>query len=138
MQHDRPTDTPCQFEVGAFQGVGAWWNRSKELDRSAAPGEWGFELYQSSPGEFFDARRWAFRHGYDMAPESGGQRIALGNVAYFDGHVTLIDDGQATDPDMWFPSGTLITSGDDFWNYTQNEWPAKTTQTSTTKPYVVP
>jgi prepilin-type N-terminal cleavage/methylation domain-containing protein/prepilin-type processing-associated H-X9-DG protein len=123
---------------GAFQGVGAWWRKSKELDRSAAPGESGFAIYQANPGEFFDARRWAFRHGYDVAPGSGGSGVALGNVAFFDGHVTLMDDGEATDPDMWFPSGTLITSGDDFWNLTQSRWPAKTTKATKASPYVVP
>lgn len=123
---------------GAFQGVGAWWKKSKELDRSAAPGEPGYELFQANPGEFFDSRRWAFRHGYDVAPESGGNRVALGNVAFFDGHVTLMDDGEATNPDMWFPSGTVITSGKDFWNYTQIKWPTKTLKTSETNPYVVP
>ncbi len=123
---------------GAFQGVGAWWRRSKELNRDAAPGESGFAVYQANPGDFFDARRWAFRHGYEVAPGAGGSGVTLGNVAFFDGHVTLMDDGEATDPDMWFPSGTLITSGDDFWNYTQSRWPAKTTRATTTSPYVVP
>ncbi|MCH7876606.1 MAG: prepilin-type N-terminal cleavage/methylation domain-containing protein [Gemmatimonadetes bacterium] len=123
---------------GAFQGVGAWWRHSKELNREAAPGEAGHSAYQANPGEFFDARRWAFRHGYEVAPGSGGERRVLGNVAFFDGHVSLIDDGEATNPDFWFPSGTLITGGDDFWNYTQQQWPGKTTQTSIASPYVVP
>lgn len=124
---------------GAFQGVGGWWNDSKELNRSAAPGEPGNLTYNARPDLFHDARRWAFRHGWKRASSGSAQdTYALGNMAFFDGHVQLLTDGEATNPDYWFPTGTLIEGPHDFWNYTRQRWPEKLTGTTATNPYVIP
>jgi prepilin-type N-terminal cleavage/methylation domain-containing protein len=121
---------------GAFGGVGPWQNASKELNRFVAPGEPGAALVGIIP--FNDARRWAFRHG---ASHDGYRRSAskvLGNLGFLDGSVRLMDDGEATNPDYWFPTGTKITNGSEFWNYARNHWPEKCLDVSTSEPYVVP
>ncbi len=120
---------------GAFGGVGGWKNDSKEFNRWLAPGEPGAAL--GGLGTFFDARTWAFRHGrkQDGAP---GQVKVYGNLAFFDGHVALYDDGEATNPDMWFPGNTRIGSRTVFWRYTQNRWADKLNGISISQPYIVP
>lgn len=126
---------------GAFGGVGAWQNESKELNRWAAPGEAGNALYQQRRGIFHDARRWAFRHGSRKGSNVGvndDDSRVLGNVAFFDGHVELLEDGDATNPDFWFPTNTRISRMTDTWNYTKQKWPEKTTGINSNDPYVVP
>jgi len=121
---------------GAFAGVGAWHNSSKELNRWAAPSEPGHAAYSAAPQIYRDARRYAFRHGFNGSRDEGSGP-ALGNMAFFDGHVELLDDGEATNPDYWFPGGTKIESGGDFWRYTQQAWPGKVMRTAS-DPYIVP
>lgn len=123
---------------GAFQGVGAWWNRSKELNRASAPGEAGRALHVLRPDAYFDARRWAFRHGAQQKAGSHAATQVLGNMAFFDGHAKVFDDGAATDPDFWFPTGTRLTSPGSFWNYTLEAWPGKARHISSNNPYIVP
>lgn len=123
---------------GAFGGVGAWWISSKELNRSAAPGEAGNNLYNARPDIFNDARRWAFRHGYRASPGSTAPTQVLGNMAFFDGRVELFTDGDATNPDYWFPTGTKLESAIDFWNYTRQTWPNKLEGRTVQNPYIVP
>lgn len=120
---------------GAFGGVGGWKNDSKELNRWMAPGEPGASI--SGFGDFNDARSWAFRHGRkkDGTP---GQTKVYGNLAFFDGHVTLYDDGEATNPDFWFPGNTKLRSANAFWRYARNRWPGKFDTMSASTPYVVP
>jgi prepilin-type N-terminal cleavage/methylation domain-containing protein/prepilin-type processing-associated H-X9-DG protein len=121
---------------GAFAGTGAWYNQSKELNRWAAPSEPGRAAYLAAPQVYRDARRYAFRHGFNGSGE-GDAAPALGNMGFFDGHVELFDDGEATNPDYWFPGGTKIKSGSAFWRYTQEKWPKKVLRSSS-DPYVVP
>ncbi|MBX9736607.1 MAG: prepilin-type N-terminal cleavage/methylation domain-containing protein [Phycisphaerales bacterium] len=104
---------------GAFSGTGPWFNGSRELDRGTAPGESRRAAYAA--GQVPDARRWAFRHG-----GRGPNSPVLGNLAFFDGHVEVKDDGAATDPDFWFPTGTRLRTSNDFWNYTRQTWANKT------------
>ena len=123
---------------GAFGGVGPWFNKSKELDRGAAPGE-PFNLIFTQFGIGHDARIWGFRHGYSTSQSSTAVgRQFLGHLAFFDGHVDVFTDAEATNPDFWFPTGTKITDGDDFWNYAKDRWPEKTVEASDADPYVVP
>lgn len=104
---------------GAFGDVGAWYNDNKSLDRSKAPGEGaGGGVVPRQ----YDARRWAFRHGAKgdatVANLSGGGAVAanrtrtaqqvIGNVAFFDGHVETMDDLKATNPNYWFPTGSVL------------------------------
>ncbi|CAN5810703.1 hypothetical protein BH11PLA1_BH11PLA1_21250 [soil metagenome] len=104
---------------GAFAGTGPWYLLNREIDRRNAPGE---ALRGTGP----DMRRWAFRHG-SRAKE--GQ--CLGNLAFADGHVETRTDGDATNPDYWFPTGTRLRSTSDFYNYTKTTWPNKTNGTYT-------
>ncbi len=122
---------------GAFAGVGAWWISSKELNRAAAPGESGNNLYNARPDIFNDARRWAFRHGYRAGGTSGNTQV-LGNMAFFDGRVEVFTDGDATNPDYWFPTGTRLEGPADFWNYTRQKWPDKLEGRTPQNPYIVP
>lgn len=110
---------------GAFQGTGPWFYQSRELDRSTAQGESRRAAYLA--GQVPDMRKWAFRHG------GKGEGPVLGNLAFADGHVETRNDGDATDPDLWFPTGTKLKAADQFWNYTKQTWPKKTDGT-----YVVP
>lgn len=133
-------DTPdFDFDIaaeygGAFGGVGPWRNQSKELDRFLAPGELGGSL---PGGSFNDARVWAFRHG--MRRDNNGRvGKAYGNMGFFDGHVALYDDGEATNPMFWFPTGTKLRNANEFWMYTRNRWPEIFQGMSATNPYVVP
>lgn len=56
----------------------------------------------------FDARLYAFRHG-DFGAGAGAPADALkANVAFFDGHVSLMGDLQAGDPGMYLPVGSRM------------------------------
>lgn len=125
---------------GAFGGTGPWYFQnvnaaSQELNRVMAPGEVGSVL----PGRQFDARRWAFRHGSRNATAESGQRGAQvrGNVSFWDGSARVMTDLAATNPDLWFPSGTRLNVNGillQTWRTTREEFPAQTT----TRDYVVP
>ena len=93
---------------GAFQDTGPWYIESKAMDRSAAPGEIADGFRRSR-----DNRYLAFRHG----PRDGAE--PMGNVAFFDGHVSMMTDLEATDPAMWFPSGTRFVEPAEFWRGTR-------------------
>ncbi len=116
---------------GAFGGTGPWYNQSRELDRMRAPGEalGGFG--------FFDYRRYAFRHGAKGKAAQSPGAACLGNLGFYDGHVKVFDDGQATNPDYWFPTGTKLVKGfaSDTWAYTSKTWPEKCGKD---KDYIVP
>jgi prepilin-type N-terminal cleavage/methylation domain-containing protein/prepilin-type processing-associated H-X9-DG protein len=110
---------------GAFQGTGPWFFESRELDRGTAQGEARRAAYLA--GQVPDVRKWAFRHG------GKGEGPVFGNLAFADGHVETRNDGDATDPDLWFPPKTKLKAANQFWNYTKQTWPKKTDGT-----YVVP
>ncbi|MBL8758417.1 MAG: type II secretion system protein [Phycisphaerae bacterium] len=118
---------------GSFGGVGAWWSRSAELNRARAPGESGRLAFLANPQQFNDFRRFAFRHGGRSGPKDTKEAPAIGNVAFFDGSVRAMNDGEATNPDLWFPTGTTWTQPLETWNYTRQTWLAKTQPN-----YVVP
>lgn len=117
---------------GAFGDTGPWFLKNRSLVRTLAPGE-GLSQFISQ----FDPRRYGFRHGSKAARglAGGGPSAAActGNLSFFDGHVKSLDDGEATNPDMWFPTGTKFTSGLDTWAYTKKAWIDKTK-----RDYVVP
>ncbi len=110
---------------GAFGGVGAWWSRSAELNRNRAPGEAGRLAFAANPAMFNDFRRFAFRHGGRTGPKDTKETPAIGNVAFFDGSVRQMNDAEATNPDMWFPTGTTWTQALETWNYTRTTWASK-------------
>jgi prepilin-type N-terminal cleavage/methylation domain-containing protein/prepilin-type processing-associated H-X9-DG protein len=108
---------------GAFSDTGPWFGDSKSLNRLMAPGEGLAGILQ-----VFDPRRYAFRHGSrEQRSSAGGTSgaLALGHVAFLDGHVEIMDDGKATNPNYWMPTGTkLNTNGARIptWNFTKKEF----------------
>ncbi|MFN0011378.1 MAG: type II secretion system protein [Phycisphaerales bacterium] len=125
---------------GAFQDAGPWLFDNNVLNRYMAPGEIGNRLANS--GTFRDARPYAFRHGQRKAVGGDGKQYR-GNLGFFDGHVETVSDADATDPDLWFPSGTRITNSrgrtdNNFWDHAMRTWPRKTKDVSAINPYVVP
>ncbi|MGE3107941.1 MAG: prepilin-type N-terminal cleavage/methylation domain-containing protein [Phycisphaerales bacterium] len=119
---------------GAFGGTGPWFNASRELDRGCAPGEPFRAAFMAGIGN--DARLWGFRHGYKK--DKSTVTKCYGNVVYFDGHAKLISDEDATDPDLWFPTGTRLGDPSAFWQYARRTWPNKCQNISISAPYVVP
>lgn len=111
---------------GAFGDTGPWFVENRSLDRSMAPGE----LRAQFPLPLADLRYYGFRHGDRPKTIIGTQsKRALGNVAFFDGHVETIDDRKATDPDYWFPTGTLLNVGGRglrTWEGTKQDFASKT------------
>ncbi|MGH7242882.1 MAG: prepilin-type N-terminal cleavage/methylation domain-containing protein [Phycisphaerales bacterium] len=122
---------------GGYSDVGPWWKGStgsKALSRYAAPGEAAGPWDVSAK---VDARFWAFRHGAKKVTPIGsvartGETAAkttnsgvqcLGNVAFFDGHVELMDDLKATNPNYWFPTGSRLGGQLDVWNSTRKAFP---------------
>ncbi|MEL7473566.1 MAG: prepilin-type N-terminal cleavage/methylation domain-containing protein [Planctomycetota bacterium] len=112
---------------GAFSGVGPWWNQSKEYNRSLAAGEAFRSLLESAPqlsNVWNDKRAIAFRHGGGLE-RSQFADDAKGHIAFFDGHVELVEDIEATNPNYWFPTGSRIGAPREFWKATQERWPKK-------------
>lgn len=109
---------------GIFQDTGPWYNKSKALDRTMAPGEPQRPSGQlSTPAR--DNRPLAFRHG--PIPRAGRAADTLGHVAYFDAHVDLLTDLQATNPRMWFPTGTRLSDPGEFWHSTRQAFDTQLT-----------
>ncbi|MEZ6318303.1 MAG: prepilin-type N-terminal cleavage/methylation domain-containing protein [Phycisphaerales bacterium] len=108
---------------GAFGGTGPWYNDNKELNRALAPGEPLRDL-AGLIGRYQDTRPIAFRHGGAMRGGGLAQDVR-GNVSFFDGHVQIMTDLEATDPDMWFPSGSVLKQPGEFWKSTQAAFPHK-------------
>ena len=119
---------------GAFGGTGPWFNQNQELTRAAAPGEPFRAAFMA--GAVNDARLWGFRHGFKR--DKATVTKCYGNVVYFDGHSKLLSDEEATDPDLWFPTGTRLGDPSAFWNYARRTWPSKCQTISIQNPYVVP
>ena len=112
---------------GAFAGVGPWFNQSKEYDRSLAPGESWRSIVESAPtlgAQWTDKRAIAFRHGGGLR-DSRFADNAKGHITFFDGHVKLMDDLEATNPDHWFPRGSRLEGVSDFWRSTRERFPDK-------------
>jgi len=108
---------------GAFGGTGPWYNDNKELDRALAPGE-PLRDVAHLLSRYQDVRPLAFRHGGQK--RGGGLADDVrGNVVFFDAHVEIMTDLEATDPDMWFPSGSTLDAPAEFWKSTQAEFANK-------------
>ncbi|MBX3097868.1 MAG: hypothetical protein KF812_13525, partial [Fimbriimonadaceae bacterium] len=138
---------------GGYSDVGPWWKGStgsKALSRYAAPGEAAGPWDTSAK---VDARFWAFRHGLKKINPIGavartGETSAkvnnsgvqcLGNVGFFDGHVELMDDLKATNPNFWFPSGSKLKGVLDVWNSTRKAFPDQSgTGANAGNPYIYP
>lgn len=136
---------------GSFSDLGPWWynvtDGTKALDRKVT--ETGGQPW----ARYVDARFWAFRHGNKKVSPVGGDATTgakavgsatggiqcLGNVAFFDGHVVRMDDNAATNPTMWFPTGTKITRPLQTWTSTKRTFPdAAGIGATAQNPYIVP
>ncbi len=120
----------------AFGGVGAWQRESKEYNRQVAPGEQLHSIYRSTPalqGLWRDRRGYAFRHGTVADGGTGLVEGARGNVAFFDTHIELMTDDEVIEPQMWFPTGSLLAQPMDFWNRARSLYASQLTGS-----YVVP
>jgi prepilin-type processing-associated H-X9-DG protein len=77
-----------------------------------------------------------------VEPGAGGIRAGLqclGNLTFFDGHVELRTDLDATDPSLYFPTGTKVYRRMDLWNSTRNKFPQYADASlSETNPLVIP
>lgn len=96
----------CMSDIGAFTTT------TKSWDRSAAPANGG-----SGPAGI-DGRLYAFRHGTTVPRQSGGYMM---NAGFFDGHVELLDDVAAANPNYWLPKGSIYSNSgyDPLWKDTQ-------------------
>jgi len=131
---------------GAFAGAGAWIQSaggSKELNRRFAPGEPLRRVYPQGFGSgdnaLYDPRPLAFRHG-ETTTGVGVVNTTRGNMAFFDGHVEVLDDLEATNPNFWFPQDTLLSRPTEFWITTQQNPAFANTfrNMSPSRPYRVP
>jgi prepilin-type N-terminal cleavage/methylation domain-containing protein/prepilin-type processing-associated H-X9-DG protein len=89
---------------GGAYGAGGPWNKlDRAWDRSIAPGNGG-----TMPASGIrDPRTYSFRHGGNVKPGGPADTYRM-NVGFFDGHVELLGDLQASDPGMWLPKGTSL------------------------------
>ncbi len=137
LSQDQFPDFDSQIDAsfgGAFGGVGAWWVDSKELNRAMAPGETTASFWRGRGA--VDPRLYAFRHG--PTPRGRYATETKGHLAFFDGHTEFMTDGEATNPDYWFPTNTLLKRSSSFWQYAQTAWPKKASDISSSDPYRVP
>ena len=87
---------------GAYSSSGAFNKFDRAWDRSMAPGNGG--TLPTSGVQ--DPRIYAFRHGGNVKPGGSADSYKM-NVGFFDGHVELMGDLQASDPALWLPKGTV-------------------------------
>jgi prepilin-type N-terminal cleavage/methylation domain-containing protein len=97
---------------GAFADTGPWFNVSRSFVRDVSEGN-------APAGVAVNPIRYAFRHG-------GARGLPIGNMARFDGSVRTYGELEATDPDLWFPSGTSFGAPLQTWNSTRTAFPNKT------------
>lgn len=110
---------------GGFSGTGPWFNNNQEYNRAVAAGEPQASLGSAIPWVFKDRRPLALRHG--SAPDRNGSfsEGMRGNIVFFDGHIEQLSDIEYIDPDMWFPTGSILGAPRDFWNAAQTEYSKK-------------
>jgi prepilin-type N-terminal cleavage/methylation domain-containing protein len=99
---------------GAFSDGGAFTTFSKSWDRSMAPGNSG-----SLSGRVFDARNYAFRHSTGAPPQSAVGNAYKMNLVFHDGHAETLGDLQASNPHIWMPKDSVITSLNGIWKDAQ-------------------
>jgi len=80
---------------GAFSDAGAFQKSSNAWNRLMAPGNGGTGV---------DTRPLAFRHGRNT-PNGPADAYKM-NAGFFDGHVELLGDLEASNPVFWMPTGT--------------------------------
>ena len=90
--------TSTQYGVTTnYSDLGAWTTLTSAYDRTVANG-----------GTGIDGRTLSYRHGkLGSGLQFGAYRL---NAVFFDGHAEDLDEGQATDPNLWLPTGTVIST----------------------------
>ncbi|MAY74069.1 MAG: hypothetical protein CMJ31_04955 [Phycisphaerae bacterium] len=106
---------------GAFGDTGPWYNRSKALDRTYAPGEPQRALFGSNSFSARDTRALGFRH--NRKPKGELYDDVYGVVTFFDGHSEIMSDLEATNPTYWFPTGSKLGGPSEFWESTRARFP---------------
>jgi len=103
---DTPPDSNLEFNCaigGAFSDQGAWSSYSKSWCRSKAKGNAGAG---GNAGTGFDARVYAYRHGYQK--QNGSADLYKANFGFFDRHVELLGDLESSNPNLWLPKGSRV------------------------------
>ena len=85
---------------GSHADVGPWTPFTNSWNRSTAPGN-------GAPAPTIEPRLMAFRHGTQKLFQ--GADAYRGNFGFFDGHVELLGDLEASNPAMWAPKGCEMT-----------------------------
>ncbi|MEM7755827.1 MAG: hypothetical protein AAF297_09355 [Planctomycetota bacterium] len=116
----------------AFANAGPWSQHSKSYSRTDP------NMFPGPIQQFFkDRRPLAMRHGTPPAIDQFGNEVyregGKAHAAFFDGHVSAKTDLEYIDPDLWFPSGSVLNGPSDFWDDARDTYPDKLTGT-----YVVP
>ena len=94
---------------GSFSDGGAFTTFSKAWDRTFAPGN------GSHPSTSFDARAYGFRHSTGVPVAGGVANSYKANFLFHDGHVETMGDLQATNPHLWLPKDSQVTSLSGLW-----------------------
>jgi prepilin-type processing-associated H-X9-DG protein len=91
---------------GAFCDQGAPFKFTQSWNRANAPGNGGATA--------IDPRVYAFRHG--SVVRNSRPDVFKMNCGFFDGHVELLGDLEASNPSLWWPKGTeLQIDGAQIW-----------------------
>ena len=53
---------------------------------------------------------YAFRHATSEPPTGAAANAFKLNLAFYDGHVETMGDLEASNPHMWLPKGSILTS----------------------------
>jgi len=85
---------------GSFADVGGWSRFSRAWDRGRAPGN------TPQQAGTRDARNFAYRHG--TIRQFAAADAFKFNVGFFDGHVELLGDLEASNPLHWMPKNSTI------------------------------
>ncbi|MBY0307390.1 MAG: type II secretion system GspH family protein [Phycisphaerales bacterium] len=130
---------------GTFQDTGGWFfqststtESSNSLNRLCAPGEDLRNAHINNPGTIRDTRVFAFRHGPKKSPTDTSTKEVVGNMAFFDGSAASMNDLDASEPDLWFPTGTKVRTNTRFWRTARLKWANRYNTASTATPYIVP
>ena len=83
------------------------WSRS--YDRCLAPGN-GTSSPSGHIPTMVDPRNYAYRHSTGEPPVGAPGNAYKASFAYYDGHVETLGDLESSNPYLWLPAGSQITS----------------------------
>lgn len=96
---------------GAFTSSGAWWPGSTEYGVREGSLNWSGSIVDL--GSVSNGRNlgYSYRHDAVGEPRDAMENQGATHAAYYDGHVSRLDDEQSRDIRLWYPSGTIVTEG---------------------------